>query len=125
MVDTVLRNVNGETGLPVHVHQLDTINPDRYSLILPYKTDSYVVLTIPVMKIEQLHLLISQVQELWSLVPFNPHARFIFVVTGNFDNIKLILEGVINSLLLQFKSANLVFMIPRRDSQGCVVNEVM
>jgi hypothetical protein len=77
------------------------------------------------MEIEPLHLLISQVQALWSLVPFNPHARFIFMVTGDFENINVFLEGVINSLWLKFKIANLVFVIPRRDSQGCDVNEDM
>jgi hypothetical protein len=91
MVDTVLRNINGETGLPVHVHQLDIEQPDKYPFILPYKLDSYVILTVPVMEIELLHLLITQVKALSSLIPFNLHASFIFVVTGSFDNIKLVL----------------------------------
>jgi hypothetical protein len=120
MVDTVLRNINEQAGLPVHVHQLDTKNLDKSSFFLPYKPDSYVILTV-----KPLHLLISQLQALWSLVPFNPHARFIFVITGSFDNINVVLEGVINSLWLKFKIANLVFVIPRHDSLGCDVNEDM
>jgi hypothetical protein len=61
---------------------------------LPYKLDSYVILTVPVTEIELLRFLISKVKALSSLNTFNPHARFIFVVTESFDNIKLVLEGV-------------------------------
>jgi hypothetical protein len=69
LVDSVLRKINGETGLPVHVHQLDTKHPYKYPFILPYKPDSYVILTFPVMEIEPLLLLISQVQVLSIAVP--------------------------------------------------------
>jgi hypothetical protein len=125
LVTSVLRNINGEAGLPVHVHQLDTKHPDKYPFILTYKPDSYVILTFPVMEIEPLLLIVTQVATLWYHVPFSPHARFIFVVTGCFANIKRFLKLVIYNLWYNFKISNLVFMIPRSDSQGCDVNEDM
>jgi hypothetical protein len=47
------------------------------------------------MEMKPLLLLILRVQELSSHVSFNPHARFIFVVTGYFANINLFLNMVI------------------------------
>jgi hypothetical protein len=106
VVDSVLRNINGETGLPVHVHQLDTKHPSKYPFILPYKPDSYVIITFPVMEIDSLHLLMLQVQAIWSLVPFNHHAMFIFVVTGSFANINSFLNMVISNFWYDFKIWN-------------------
>jgi hypothetical protein len=98
LVDSVLRNINGETDLPVHLHQLETKLPNKYPYILPYKHDSYVIFTLPVMEMETLLLLISQVQAISSLISFSPHARFFFVVTGNFAKIKLFLNSEIFNL---------------------------
>jgi hypothetical protein len=123
IVNSVLRNINGETGLTVHVNQLDTKHPYKYPFILPYRPDSYVILIFPVMEIESLHLILTQFESLWSLVPFNSHARFIFLVNGCFANINLVLERVNYKFWLKFKIANLVFMIPRCDLQGCDINE--
>jgi hypothetical protein len=61
VVDSVLRNINRETGLPDHVHQLEAKHPDKYPLILPYKPDSYVIVIGSVKDVKPLHLLISQV----------------------------------------------------------------
>jgi hypothetical protein len=121
----MLRNINGETGLPVHLHQLDSEHPNKYPFILPYKPDSYVILTFPVMEIEPLRLLKSQVQALSFYVSFNTHARFIFVVTGSFENKIFFLNSVIQELWYSFTISNLVLMIPGRDSQGCDINEDM
>ena len=125
VVDSVLRNIYREIGLPLHLHQLDPKFPYHSPLILPYKPDSYVILSGPVKELTPLYLIISQVYALSSHIPFNPHARFIFMVNGCFANIHHFLKMVIFNIWLNFKIANLVFMIPRLDSDGCDVNEDM
>jgi hypothetical protein len=125
MVDSVLRNINGETGFPVHVHQLDTNHLDKYPPTLPYKPDSKVILTFPIMEMQSLLLLLSQMEVLSSQVPFNPHASFIFVVTRCFENINIILNSANYNLWYNFKISNWVFIYPRRDLQVCDVNEDM
>jgi len=122
VVDSVLQNIYRDTGVPVHVHQLDPKLPLKFPLILQYKPDCYVILSGPVKELTPLHLILYQVAALSPNISFNPHAKFIFLVNGYFTNINRFLRSVINTMWLNFKIANLVFMIPRTDSDRCDVN---
>ena len=121
VVDSVLQNIYRDTGVPVHVHQLDPKLPFK----LQYKPDSYVILSGPVKGENQLQLILEQVTTLSPHIYFSPHARFIFMINGRSANINYILHRIIKNMWKNFKIANLVFMIPRTDSDGCDVNEDM
>lgn len=121
--DSVVRNIYRETELPLHLHQLDPELLLDSPLILPYKPDSYVILSGPVKELNEINLILYQVAALSPNISFNPHARFIFIVDGCFTNINYFLHTLIHMMWLNFKIANLVFMIPRLDSDGCDVNE--
>ena len=125
VVDSVLQNIYRETGMPVHVHQIDPHHPYKFPLILPYKPDNYVILSDPVKGVHPVQLILYQVAALSPNIPFNPHARFIFIVNGCFTNVNHFLQNVINNLWVNFKISNFVFMIPRFESDGCDVNEDM
>jgi len=125
VVDSVLQNIYREIGLPLHLHQLDPKPPFDGRLLLPYKPDIYIILSGPVKELNPIQLIASQVKALSTNMFFNPRAKFIFMVNGCFTDIKHFLHLVIYIMWLHFKTANLVFMIPRLDSNGCDINEDM
>jgi hypothetical protein len=125
LVDCVLQDINGETGLPVRVHYLSPSVRYDYGLYLTYKPDSYVIFIVPVKGMRSLYILQNQMMIIALGKSFNPQAKFLFVVTGCFANINHFLNRVIYKLWDDYKIFNVVFMIPRRDSQGCDVNDDM
>ena len=124
VVDSVLRTIYRETGLPLHLHQLNPRLPFDSPLILPYKPDRYFILSGPVKQVTTVQLILYQLLAFWNN-KFNPNARFIFMVNGCFTNINHFLRLVIYNMWFHFKISNLVFMIPRLESDLCDVNEDM
>ena len=71
-VDHVIQNIYIETGGPVHVYQLDPKLPSEFPLILPYKTDSYVILTGPVKEVNPLRFTYNKCLHIPVTFPLTP-----------------------------------------------------